>query len=111
MAGALRQSRQHRHPIAALLFVSLSLAVLLAPSSAARAQAPLTPIHYVYDELNRLIAVIDRDNSAAAYVYDTVGNILGIERFNVADIPGAIGITSWAFTTTVSCPGSPSWSR
>ena len=93
MAGALRQSPRHRHPIAALLFVALSLALLLAPPAAALAQAPLTPIHYVYDELNRLIAVIDRDNSAAGYVYDAVGNILGIERFNVADIPGAIGIT------------------
>jgi YD repeat-containing protein len=43
--------------------------------------------------LNRLIAVIDRDNSAAGYVYDAVGNILAIERFNVGDILGPIGIT------------------
>ena len=68
-------------------------ALLLAPSSLAVAQLPPPPIHYVYDDLNRLIAVIDRDNSAAAYVYDAVGNILAIERFNVAEIPGAIGIT------------------
>src|SRR5204863_4561586 len=41
----------------------------------------------------RLIAVIDRENNAARYVYDAVGNILAIERANVGDISGPIGIT------------------
>ena len=90
MAGWLRRSPQFRYSIATLLFLG---PLLLAPLSLASAQTPLPPIHYVYDELNRLIAVIDRDNSAAGYVYDAVGNILAIERFNVADIPGPIGIT------------------
>jgi YD repeat-containing protein len=90
MAGWWRRSPQFRYSIASLLFLG---PLLLAPSSRVCAQAPLPPIHYVYDELNRLIAVIDRDNGAAGYVYDAVGNILVIERFNVADIPGAIGIT------------------
>ncbi len=69
------------------------VACLLIVTAASAFAQILPPIHYVYDELNRLIAVVDRDNSAAAYVYDAVGNILAIERFNVDDIPGPIGIT------------------
>jgi YD repeat-containing protein len=75
-----------------LVVAVLISALALAPSVALAQPAP-PPIHYVYDELNRLLAVIDRDNNAAAYVYDAVGNILAIERFNAADIPGDFGIT------------------
>jgi YD repeat-containing protein len=90
MPGKSRLRPQHPYPVAFLLCAAL----LLARLSPAVAQTPAhPPIHYVHDELNRLIAVIDRDNSAAAYVYDAVGNILAIERFSVADIPGPIGIT------------------
>jgi YD repeat-containing protein len=66
---------------------------LLVPLSLAAAQGSPPPIHYVYDALNRLVAIIDRDNSAAVYIYDAVGNILAIERHDIADIPGALGIT------------------
>lgn len=66
--------------------------LFIVTAASAFAQA-LPPIHYVYDDLNRLIAVVDRDNSAAVYVYDAVGNILAIERHNLADIPGPMGIT------------------
>ena len=90
MTGWSRQRPQHPYPVAFLLCASLLLA---RPLPAVAQTPPLPPIHYVHDELNRLIAVIDRDNSAAGYVYDAVGNILAIERFNVADIPGSIGIT------------------
>jgi YD repeat-containing protein len=90
MTGWSRQRPQHSYPVALLLCAALLLARL---SPAVAQTPPLPPIHYVHDELNRLIAVIDRDNSAAGYVYDAVGNILAIERFNVADIPGPIGIT------------------
>jgi YD repeat-containing protein len=90
MTGWSRQRPQHPYPVAFLLCAALLLARL--PPAVAQTP-PLPPIHYVYDELNRLIAVIDRDNSAAGYVYDAVGNILAIERFDVTDIPGAIGIT------------------
>ena len=90
MTGWSRQRPQHPYPVALLLCAAL---VLARPLPAVAQTPPLPPIHYVHDELNRLIAVIDRDNSAAGYVYDAVGNILAIERFNVADIPGPIGIT------------------
>jgi YD repeat-containing protein len=90
MPGWSRQRPQHPYPVAFLLCAALLLA---RPLPAVAQIPPLAPIHYVHDELNRLIAVVDRDNSAAGYVYDAVGNILAIERFNVADIPGPIGIT------------------
>ena len=50
-------------------------------------------IYYVYDQLNRLTAVIDQQGSVATYTYDAVGNILAIERFDGIGIPGPVGIT------------------
>ncbi len=38
------------------------------------------PINYVYDELGRLVAVIDKDGNAATYAYDAVGNLVSISR-------------------------------
>ena len=88
--------RRREQSRGAARYASLALACAVAALACvgpAAGQALLPPIHYVYDELNRLVAVVDRDNSAAAYVYDAVGNILAIERFDAADIPGPIGIT------------------
>ena len=45
--------------------------------------APLaaqSAIQYVYDEIGRLIAVVDPAGDAATYTYDAVGNILSIAR-------------------------------
>jgi len=50
-------------------------------------------IHYVYDDLGRLVGVVDQDGNAATYTYDTVGNILAIGRHDVADAPGPVAIT------------------
>jgi len=36
---------------------------------------------YFYDELARLVGVVDGSGNAAAYVYDEVGNLLRIDRF------------------------------
>jgi YD repeat-containing protein len=48
-------------------------------------QAPgSTPITYVYDELGRLVGVIDSSGDAATYAYDGVGNILSIGRYSSA---------------------------
>jgi YD repeat-containing protein len=67
------------------------LAVLLmVPASAA---APPASIHYVYDDLNRLSAVVDQQGTVAVYTYDAVGNILRIERFDAASEPGAVAIS------------------
>ena len=37
-------------------------------------------IDYLYDELNRLVAVVDPSGDTAVYAYDAVGNILSISR-------------------------------
>ena len=47
-------------------------------------------IRYVYDELGRLIAVMDEQGRTAIYEYDEVGNILAIRR---TDATGAVAIT------------------
>jgi len=38
------------------------------------------PVRYIYDELGRLVGVIDQNGDAAAYHYDAVGNLLSITR-------------------------------
>ena len=45
--------------------------------------APAQEIRYIFDALNRLIGVVDAQGNAAEYVYDSVGNILQVKRFNV----------------------------
>ena len=87
MACWMRWFLQRRYPVAILLLFGARLVV---PLPLTFAETPPASIQYVYDELNRLIAVIDRENNAARYVYDAVGNILAIERANVGDrlLPG-----------------------
>ena len=58
--------------IAVLLMVGLLC--LPAVPSADQAQ-------YFYDELGRLVGVVDGTGDAAVYVYDEVGNLLRIDRF------------------------------
>jgi YD repeat-containing protein len=41
---------------------------------------PGSGINYVYDELDRLVAVIETGGETARYEYDAVGNILSIAR-------------------------------
>jgi YD repeat-containing protein len=41
-------------------------------------------IVYVYDELGRLVAVIDTAGEAAVYNYDAVGNLLSISRYSAS---------------------------
>src|ERR1043165_1804562 len=41
-----------------------------------------TGITYVYDEVGRLIAVIDPAGDTARYSYDAVGNVLSISRYS-----------------------------
>lgn len=43
---------------------------------------------YFYDELGRLVGVVDSQGNAAVYNYDAVGNLLSIQRFT----SGATGI-------------------
>ncbi len=58
----------------------------MAIAGVATAQQP--NIYYVYDDLSRLVAVVDAQGNAATYTYDAVGNILRIDRFDIANAPG-----------------------
>jgi YD repeat-containing protein len=44
------------------------------------------PIRYVYDELGRLVGVIDTNGDAAVYQYDAVGNLLSITRTSASQV-------------------------
>ncbi len=60
--------------------VAQILVLLLALTSITGAQSD--GVVYVYDELGRLIAVIDLAGETAVYSYDAVGNLLSISRHN-----------------------------
>ena len=45
-----------------------------------------SPVRYVYDELGRLVAVIDGNGDTAVYAYDAVGNLLSIARHGPTDV-------------------------
>jgi len=62
--------------IQAALMVSAVLVLCLYPSIGTTDQA-----QYFYDELDRLVGVIDGQGNTAVYVYDEVGNLLRIDRF------------------------------
>ena len=79
---------RNRCLVAALLGVCCTLVVLMAP---VYGQQPT--IIYVYDDVNRLNAVVDAQGNVAIYTYDAVGNILRIDRSNASAIPGPVGIT------------------
>ena len=69
------------------------------PLRAASAQTS-GDITYVYDELGRLVAVIDPASDAAIYTYDAVGNILSIDRY------AASQLSIIAFTPTSAATGA-----
>jgi len=71
-----------------LIFRSLLLSSLVLGLLGGYAEAQ--EIRYVYDELGRLIAVMDEQGRTAIYEYDEVGNILAIRR---SDATGPVAIT------------------
>ncbi|MGE3540533.1 MAG: IPT/TIG domain-containing protein [Candidatus Tectimicrobiota bacterium] len=60
-----------------LLMLLLATVVLSQQSSA---------IQYVYDDLGRLMKIVDQHGDVAEYVYDAVGNILEIRRSTVTGL-------------------------
>jgi YD repeat-containing protein len=55
-----------------ILFASMFVPGLRAQSTA--------PVQYFYDDLGRLIMVVDQKGNMATYTYDAVGNLLSITR-------------------------------
>ena len=80
---------------------ALMLCTVLAP---ARLLAQPPSIHYIYDELNRLVAVVDQQGNAATYTYDAVGNILRVDRFDASGSPGGVVISM--FTPAAGAVGA-----
>jgi YD repeat-containing protein len=77
----------HRAILAGLLGLSLvSAAGLVIAQSAA--------IEYAYDELGRLVAVVDQQGDAALYEHDATGNLLSIRRVDAASLPGPVAIVA-----------------
>ena len=70
----------------------IALCAVLVPSRLL-AQAS---VYYVYDDLNRLVAVVDQQGNAATYTYDAVGNILKIDRLDATGLPGGAAISMFA---------------
>ena len=93
---------------------SLTLSGSAATSNFALQSSGTNPISYVYDDLGRLIGVIDSAGDSATYQYDAVGNILSISRQSSSQLAiisftpqsGAVGstvtINGTAFSPTPS---------
>ena len=62
-------------------FLRLTQCVLVAALLLWPASAPSDQAQYFYDELGRLVGVVDGQGNVAVYNYDEVGNLLAIERF------------------------------
>ena len=63
------------------LFVRLLLCFLVATTLALPVVMQADQAQYFYDELGRLVGVVDGQGNAAVYNYDAVGNLLSIQRF------------------------------
>jgi len=76
--------------------------------------AKQSSIRYFYDDLGRLIGVVDASGNSAVYHYDAVGNVTAIDRYTATQIVviglspgiGAVGSTvriqGSGFSTTIS---------
>src|SRR5574341_701115 len=60
----------------------LVVPILLGLASVGSAQ----DVRYIYDDLNRLVGVIDPSGEAAGYTYDAVGNILAVTRYSAGQV-------------------------
>jgi YD repeat-containing protein len=90
--------------------VFLGCAFLFLSGLAVRAQT----VRYIYDELGRLVAVIDQNGDAAIYNYDAVGNFLSIARQSAGSVSileftpngGSVGATVKLYGTGFSATAS-----
>lgn len=77
-------SRRKIHLYVVLLF-ALGLPIVAQTSG---------PIQYFYDDLGRLIKVIDQNGNASTYAYDAVGNLLSIARSTVS-VNGGLAVLNF----------------
>ena len=57
---------------------------------------------YFYDELGRLVGVVDGNGEVAVYTYDEIGNLLSIERFGT----GSTGIVIFLLAPSSAVVGT-----
>jgi YD repeat-containing protein len=62
--------------------------------------APAGQVTYVYDEIGRLVSVVDPAGNAATYRYDAVGNLTAIDR------PGSAAVSVSEFTPNAGPVGT-----
>lgn len=77
-----------QHRMKGVVFVILLGIALVYSASQLAAQAPT--ITYIYDDLGRLVRVINAQDECATYAYDAVGNILSITRSTNCRQPPAV---------------------
>jgi YD repeat-containing protein len=63
-----------------------SAILLLTMGAASTLRAQSSPVQYFYDDLGRLVKVVDQNGNFATYSYDAVGNLLAITR---SALPGS----------------------
>jgi len=73
------KSPSHSIPLLPITVLLVCLALWIGSHVQAQSGSDITN---VYDELGRLVAVIDSVGETAVYTYDAVGNLLSISRFN-----------------------------
>jgi YD repeat-containing protein len=69
-----------------------TIVLLVATTITVTAQHNNGPINYFYDNLGRLVRVVDANGNVATYNYDAVGNILSITRSTIS------GLNIFSFT-------------
>ncbi|MCP3870334.1 MAG: hypothetical protein GY703_20030, partial [Gammaproteobacteria bacterium] len=67
-------------------FQRLIVLVLLFSAGGVSVSQEVDPVRYIYDDLGRLVKVIDDSGEFAEYIYDPLGNILEIRRGSVASL-------------------------
>jgi len=85
------------------------LVLLLAASVMPLSAQSTAPVQYSYDDLGRLIKVVDPNGNVATYSYDAVGNLLSISR-SALPSPNALAILNFTpqqggVATTVTIQG------
>jgi YD repeat-containing protein len=65
----------------------LQIAFFVAVAAGAIPAPAYADVQYIYDKLNRLVAVIDPAGKTATYTYDAAGNVLAIGHDAVSQRP------------------------